>query len=69
MLYILFQTVVHIPNQPYQTPSISEFSSSVYLAEHFDDLQRFKRKWIKSEAKKEGIDEDIAKYDGKTCFA
>lgn len=35
-----------------------------YLAENFDDPQAFKKKWVLSEAKKEGIDEDIAKYDG-----
>nr|CAD7573989.1 unnamed protein product [Timema californicum] len=40
-------------------------SGNVYFAEHFDDLSNFKKKWIFSEAKKEGIDDDIAKYDGK----
>lgn len=37
----------------------------MYLAENFDDVASFKKKWIKSEAKKQGVDEDIAKYDGK----
>lgn len=36
-----------------------------YFAENFDDPQAFKKKWVLSEAKKDGIDEDIAKYDGK----
>ncbi|XP_063700248.1 calnexin isoform X2 [Culicoides brevitarsis] len=35
-----------------------------YFAEHFDDKAEFEKKWVKSRAKKEGIDEDIAKYDG-----
>nr|XP_026491515.1 calnexin-like isoform X2 [Vanessa tameamea] len=47
----------------YQSPKID--SKSIYLAEHFDDVTAFKKKWIKSEAKKQGVDENIAKYDGK----
>jgi calnexin len=47
----------------YVTPTVPT-GSSVYLAEHFDDPTTFDKKWIRSEAKKEGIDEDIAKYDG-----
>ncbi|XP_063237452.1 calnexin [Bacillus rossius redtenbacheri] len=39
--------------------------NNAYLAEHFDDVEQFKKKWVLSEAKKEGIDDDIAKYDGK----
>ncbi|KAE8746555.1 hypothetical protein FOCC_FOCC006789 [Frankliniella occidentalis] len=35
-----------------------------HFAENFDDIQAFKKNWVLSEAKKEGIDEDIAKYDG-----
>lgn len=45
----------------YTSPILSGFA---YLAEHFDDQDSFTRNWIKSEAKKEGIDEEIAKYDG-----
>lgn len=50
----------------YVTPQVKDLppGSSVYLAEHFDNVDSFKKKWIKSETKKEGIDEDIAKYDG-----
>ncbi|XP_063635719.1 calnexin isoform X1 [Cydia splendana] len=47
----------------YRSPSID--SKSIYLAEHFDDESAFKKKWVKSEAKKQGVDENIAKYDGK----
>lgn len=47
----------------YQSPQVD--LSKVYLAEHFDDESSFKKKWVKSEAKKQGVDENIAKYDGK----
>lgn len=41
----------------------------VLLAENFDDIDKFKSKWIISQAKKDDIDEDIAKYDGELkCF-
>ncbi|XP_023238032.1 calnexin-like, partial [Centruroides sculpturatus] len=36
-----------------------------YLAEHFDDREDFSKRWIISEAKKDGIEENIAKYNGK----
>jgi calnexin len=44
---------------PYPDPS------KYYLSEHFDDLKRFEEKWTKSEAKKDDIAEEIAKYDGE----
>lgn len=47
----------------YHSPTISP--EKVYLAENFDDEAAFKKKWVKSEAKKQGVDENIAKYDGK----
>ncbi|KAL0884259.1 hypothetical protein ABMA27_016249 [Loxostege sticticalis] len=47
----------------YHSPQIDP--KKVYLAEHFDDEAAFKKKWVKSEAKKQGVDENIAKYDGK----
>lgn len=45
----------------YKSPEPSDF---VYLAEHFDSEERFTNSWVLSEAKKDDIDEDIAKYDG-----
>ncbi|XP_012287295.1 calnexin isoform X2 [Orussus abietinus] len=42
-----------------------KFADSIYLLENFNDLERFKQKWIISETKKNNIDEEIAKYDGK----
>lgn len=46
----------------YQSPYADP--AKYHLAEHFDDLQRFADKWIKSKAKKDDIDDEIAKYDG-----
>lgn len=50
---------------PYKSPEPSGFA---HLAEHFDSEERFKNIWVLSEAKKDDIDEDIAKYDGKTLI-
>ncbi|XP_003746903.1 calnexin [Galendromus occidentalis] len=36
-----------------------------FLAEHFDAPQNFEERWIRSEARKEDVEEDIAKYDGQ----
>lgn len=49
---------------PYESPVPSD-QSKVYFAEHFDDPTQFEKKWVKSKTKKEGISEDIAKYDGE----
>lgn len=45
----------------YATPKMLP---DAYLMETFDDLTAFDNTWLRSEAKKEGVDEDIAKYDG-----
>ncbi|KAK6637334.1 hypothetical protein RUM44_007749 [Polyplax serrata] len=52
------ETVIDIP---YVSPNPS---GNFYLAENFDDINGYKRKWILSQAKKNGIDEELAKYDG-----
>ncbi|XP_075544785.1 calmegin-like isoform X1 [Dermacentor variabilis] len=36
-----------------------------HIAEHFDDVDAFKERWVVSEAKKDGAEESVAKYDGK----
>jgi calnexin len=56
-----FQQDPVIEDVSYRSPTPS---GSVYFAEHFDDIQQFKKKWVLSEAKKDDIDDDIAKYDG-----
>ena len=45
--------------RPPKTPS-----GDVYFEESFSDNKAVKKKWIKSKAKKDGADADIAKYDG-----
>ena len=36
-----------------------------FFADHFDDEATLGSKWIKSQAKKDGADASIAKYDGE----
>uniref|UniRef100_A0A0K8R7S1 Uncharacterized protein n=1 Tax=Ixodes ricinus TaxID=34613 RepID=A0A0K8R7S1_IXORI len=36
-----------------------------HIAEHFDDLDAFKERWVLSEATKDGAESSVAKYDGK----
>lgn len=50
----------------YTSPSTP---ANAYIAEHFDDDERFSKRWIKSEAKKEDTDDTIAKYDGWFVFS
>lgn len=45
----------------YKSPQPSGFA---YLAENFDSEERFRNSWLLSEAKKDDIDDNIAKYDG-----
>ena len=39
-------------------------TGDVYFEESFSDSRAAKARWIKSKAKKDGADADIAKYDG-----
>lgn len=48
----------------YESPVPSD-KKTVYLAEHFDDINSFHKKWVPSEAKKDNIPEEISKYDGE----
>lgn len=50
-----------IQKPPYKSPKPEGYA---YLAEDFDNEEKFKNTWILSEAKKNDIDDDIAKYDG-----
>ena len=56
------ESVPVAPKPIYVSPVPTDFT---YLAENFDDIERFNKTWIISEAKKEDTDEDIAKYDGR----
>lgn len=57
------QEDVEIEGIPYTSPLLK--SSSIHFAEHFDNLNEFKRKWVLSKAKKPDVSEDLAQYDGK----
>lgn len=59
---VTVETVIDDGSIEYSRPEAAP--GKFYLAEHFDDLAQFEKKWIKSKAKKEGIDEEISKYDG-----
>ncbi|KAK7078682.1 hypothetical protein SK128_008583 [Halocaridina rubra] len=45
----------------YATPKMLP---DAYLMETFDDATTMDTTWVRSQAKKEGVDDDIAKYDG-----
>jgi len=51
-----------IDDIPYMSP---DAHPDHYFEEHFDDVSVLGNKWIKSQAKKDGADETIAKYDGE----
>ncbi|XP_014091866.3 calnexin isoform X2 [Bactrocera oleae] len=46
----------------YESPVYDQ--SKFYFADHFDDIAESRKRWVKSEAKKDDIAEEIAKYDG-----
>lgn len=52
---------VEVETVPYVTPNID---ASVYFAEHFDSEEVYEKKWIKSSAKKDGVESTIDRYDG-----
>lgn len=47
----------------YTSPIVTP--NKYYFAEHFDDVDKFKQRWTLSQAKKDGADAEIAKYDGE----
>lgn len=46
----------------YATPNTPP---NAYIAETFDDIVKYGKTWIKSQTKKDGVDAEIAKYDGR----
>ncbi|XP_043266886.1 calnexin isoform X2 [Venturia canescens] len=53
---------ISLEQQPvYASPIPRGFA---YIAEHFDDVERFNKTWQISQAIKDDTDEDISKYDG-----
>ena len=47
----------------YESPKYDP--SQFYFVDHFDDIEKSQKLWTKSQAKKDDIAEEIAKYDGK----
>jgi calnexin len=45
-------------------PTIKSASSNIYFEEQFQDKSKWSN-WVKSQAKKDGVDESLAKYDGE----
>lgn len=58
---IIAEEAIKFVPEDYTAPSAP---ASAYFADFFPE-DKLSPKWIQSEAKKEGIDESIAKYDGK----
>ncbi|XP_035217686.1 calnexin-like [Stegodyphus dumicola] len=56
------ETDVEVEEIPYVTPRPI---GNTYLAEHFDDREGVEKRWVPSEAKKDGAEDSVAKYDGK----
>ena len=50
--------------KPVFKPPTRPSKGEVFFEESFSDLSAAKKRWIKSKAKKEGADADIAQYDG-----
>lgn len=50
-------------NLKYHSPHAD--SAKYYFADNFDDKNQFAKKWIKSQAKKDDIADEISKYDGE----
>ncbi|CAF4224105.1 unnamed protein product, partial [Didymodactylos carnosus] len=48
-------------------PVIKSSSNSIYFEDQFQDKSKWSR-WVKSQAKKDGVDDTIAKYDGEWGF-
>jgi len=48
-------------------PTIKSASSNIYFEEQFQDKSKWSH-WVKSQAKKDGVDESLAKYDGEWGF-
>ncbi|XP_036323040.1 calnexin [Rhagoletis pomonella] len=46
----------------YESPVYDQ--NKFYFADHFDDIAESTKRWVKSQAKKDDIAEEIAKYDG-----
>ncbi len=48
-------------------PTMKSTSSNIYFEDQFQDKSKWSR-WVKSQARKDGVDESLAKYDGEWGF-
>lgn len=58
-------TVAPTEDQTVQYESPYAAPGKFHFAEHFDNEEYFTRRWIKSTAKKDDMEESLAKYDGE----
>jgi len=59
---VVVEKVTIVDEVPYLSP---DSHPGHYFAEHFDDASTLGVKWTKSQAKKDGAEDQIAKYDGE----
>lgn len=58
-----------VETESYTPPVIAlEHEDSVFFAEPFAERSEFESRWLVSEAKKDGVDAEISKYDGEWSF-
>lgn len=48
-------------------PTLAVSSSNIYFEDQFQDKTKWSR-WIKSQTKKDGVEDSISKYDGEWSF-
>jgi hypothetical protein len=56
-----------ISDEKSNVPIIKSSSSKIFFEEQFQDKTK-RSNWVKSQATKDGVDADIAKYDGEWGF-
>ena len=64
-VYLFFQDTTKSSVEDTVVYATPKTPADSYIAETFDDIISFEKVWIKSQAKKDGVDANIAKYDGK----
>lgn len=61
------KTAAPPPIEKGNVPTIKSSSSNIFFEDQFQDKNKWSR-WVKSQAKKDGVDEILAKYDGEWAF-
>lgn len=55
------------PAEKGNVPTIKLSGSNIFFEEQFQEKDKWSR-WVKSQAKKDGVEEVLAKYDGEWAF-